>query len=148
MSSAGASEILDAVTGSLAQWLPTQRWFAGKGRAVHAVTPVHAEWLIDDDPGLVHAVVSVASDGPDEPTNCSSACAPNCPNTSAPGLLGRIGGLSCYDATLDFTLGARLLDLFTEPGRRLRRSSTGNPTSNWRPRSTPGWSAPSRATAH
>jgi maltokinase len=115
MSPAGASEILDAVTGSLAQWLPTQRWFAGKGRAVHAVTPVHAEWLIDDDPGLVHAVVSVASDGPDEAYQLLLGLRADLPEHLASGLLGHVGGLSCYDATLDFALGARLLDLFTEP---------------------------------
>ncbi|HEY4024494.1 MAG TPA: aminoglycoside phosphotransferase [Pseudonocardiaceae bacterium] len=117
MSLAGASEILDAVAGTLAQWLPTQRWFAGKGRAVHAVTPVHAEWLIDDDPGLVHAVVSVASDGPDDAYQLLLGLRTDLPEHLAPGLLGRIDGLSCYDATLDFTLGARLLDLFTAPAR-------------------------------
>ena len=117
MSSAGAPEILDAVASSLAQWLPTQRWFAGKGRAVHAVTPVHAEWLIDDDPGLIHAVVSVASDGPDEAYQLLLGLRSDLPEHLASALLTRVGALSCYDATLDFTLAARLLDLFTEPAR-------------------------------
>ena len=117
MRSAGASEILDAVAGSLAEWLPTQRWFAGKGRAVHAVRPVHAEWLIDDDPGLVHAVVSVASDGPDEAYQLLLGVRADLPEHLAAALLGRVGGRSCYDATLDFTLGAQLLDLFGLPAR-------------------------------
>src|SRR5437588_251775 len=117
MSSAGASEILDAVAGALAEWLPTQRWFAGKGRAVHEVRPVHGEWLIDDDPGLVHAVVTVVSDGPDEAYQLLLGLRTELPDHLASALLGRIGGLSCYDATLDFTLGARLLEEFGEPAR-------------------------------
>jgi maltokinase len=115
MSSAGASEILDAVTGALAEWLPTQRWFAGKGRAVHAVRPVHAEWLIDDDPGLVHAVVSVASDGPDESYQLLLGVRADLPEHLASSALGTVGGLVCYDATMDFTLVAHLLDLFGRP---------------------------------
>jgi maltokinase len=115
MSSAGASEILDAVAGSLAQWLPTQRWFAGKGRAVHDVRPVHAEWLIDDDPGLIHAVVSVSSEGPDDAYQLLLGLRSDLPDHLAPALLGQVSGLSCYDATMDFILGAGLLDLFTEP---------------------------------
>ncbi|HEY2701516.1 MAG TPA: aminoglycoside phosphotransferase [Pseudonocardiaceae bacterium] len=117
MSSAGAPEILDAVAGALAEWLPTQRWFAGKGRAVHAVHPVHAEWLIDDDPGLVHAVVSVTSDGPDESYQLLLGLRGDLPDHLASALLGRVGGLSCYDATLDFALGARLLEQFGGPAR-------------------------------
>ncbi|HJP78519.1 MAG TPA: aminoglycoside phosphotransferase [Pseudonocardiaceae bacterium] len=117
MSPARASEILEAVTGPLAQWLPTQRWFAGKGRAVHAVTPVHAEWLIEDDPGLVHAVVNVVSDGPDEAYQLLLGLHSDAPEHLGSALLGRIGALSVYDATLDFTLGARLLELFGQPAR-------------------------------
>jgi maltokinase len=117
MSSAGAPEILDAVAGSLAEWLPTQRWFAGKGRAVHAVHPVHAEWLIDDDPGLVHAVVSVASDGPDEAYQLLLGLRGDLPDHLASAQLGRIDGRSCYDATLDFALVARLLDQFGTQAR-------------------------------
>ncbi|HEY4456135.1 MAG TPA: aminoglycoside phosphotransferase [Pseudonocardiaceae bacterium] len=115
MSSAGASEILDAVAGALAEWLPTQRWFAGKGRAVHAVHPVHAEWLIDDDPGLVHAVVNVTSDGPDEAYQLLLGLRRELPDHLASAQLGRVAGLACYDATLDFALGARLLEQFGGP---------------------------------
>ncbi len=117
MSSAGASEILDAVTGSLAEWLPTQRWFAGKGRAVHEVRPVHAEWLIDDDPGLLHAVVSVTSDGPDDDYQLLLGLRADLPEHLGSALLGQVDQSSCYDATLDFALAARLLDKFTEPTR-------------------------------
>ena len=115
MTSAGATPILDAVAGPLAEWLPTQRWFAGKGRAVHEVRPVHAEWLIKDDPGLIHAVVSVASDGGEDAYQLLLGLRTDLPEHLGSALLGRVGRLSCYDATLDFALGARLLEKFTEP---------------------------------
>jgi maltokinase len=117
MTSAGAPEILDAVTSALAEWLPTQRWFAGKGRAVHAVTPVHAEWLIEDDPGLIHAVINVVSDGPEDAYQVLLGLSSEAPEHLGAALLGRDGALSVYDATLDFSLGARLLELFTQPAR-------------------------------
>jgi maltokinase len=79
------------------------------------VRPVHAEWLIDDDPGLVHAVVSVSSDGPDDAYQLLLGLRTDLPEHLAPALLGQVGALSCYDATMDFTLGARLLEKFTEP---------------------------------
>ncbi|HEX3781817.1 MAG TPA: aminoglycoside phosphotransferase [Pseudonocardiaceae bacterium] len=115
MSTAGASEILTEVTGSLAEWLPTQRWFAGKGRAVHAVRPVHAEWLISGDPGLIHAVVAVSSVGPDEVYQLLLGLRAELPEHLGSALLGVIDGRACYDATQDFILGARLLEKFGEP---------------------------------
>jgi maltokinase len=117
MSTAGASEILTAVAGSLAEWLPTQRWFAGKGRAVHDVRPVHAQWLIEDDPGLVHAVVAVSSDGPDELYQLILGMRGELPEHLGAALLGSVDGKACYDATQDFALGAHLLDLFGGPAR-------------------------------
>jgi maltokinase len=54
-----ATELLSDVADSLAAVLPEQRWFAGKGRPVHAVIPVRATDLAGADPRLVHAVVEV-----------------------------------------------------------------------------------------
>jgi maltokinase len=48
-----------ALAGALARWLPEQRWFAGKHRAIEAVTPVSAVPLGDVQPRLDHLVVQV-----------------------------------------------------------------------------------------
>jgi maltokinase len=54
-----AADLLADIADSLAALLPEQRWFAGKGRPVHAVIPVRATDLAGADPRLVHAVVEV-----------------------------------------------------------------------------------------
>jgi maltokinase len=54
-----ATDLLVGIADSLAVVLPEQRWFAGKGRPVHAVIPVRATDLAGADPRLVHAVVEV-----------------------------------------------------------------------------------------
>lgn len=47
------------IADALAAALPEQRWFAGKGRPVHAIIPVRATDLAGADPRLIHAVVEV-----------------------------------------------------------------------------------------
>ena len=54
-----ATDLLSEITDVLAAMLPEQRWFAGKGRPVHAVLPVRATDLAGTDPRLVHAVVEI-----------------------------------------------------------------------------------------
>jgi maltokinase len=54
-----AVELLREIADALVAVLPEQRWFAGKGRPVHAVIPVHATDLAGADPRLVHAVIEV-----------------------------------------------------------------------------------------
>jgi maltokinase len=55
----------DRLAELLIDWLPRQRWFAGKGREVNAVEFVADTPLVSGDPGLRHAVVTVRQD-PDE----------------------------------------------------------------------------------
>ncbi|HET9257400.1 MAG TPA: aminoglycoside phosphotransferase [Pseudonocardiaceae bacterium] len=54
-----ATDLLTEIADALAVVLPEQRWFAGKGRPVRAVVPVHAIDLAGTNPRLVHAVVEV-----------------------------------------------------------------------------------------
>ena len=49
--------MINRIAGALRDWIPEQRWFAGKGRPVLAVTPVHTAVLGGGDPQLVLAVV-------------------------------------------------------------------------------------------
>ncbi|MFC4906108.1 maltokinase N-terminal cap-like domain-containing protein [Actinomadura gamaensis] len=47
----------------LAEWLPTQRWFAGKNRPIHEISIGTATALLPGDPGLHHLVLDVRQDG-------------------------------------------------------------------------------------
>jgi maltokinase len=47
------------VATALADWLPDQRWFAGKGRPIRSVGVVSATTLIHGDPALIHLLIEV-----------------------------------------------------------------------------------------
>ncbi len=52
---------------ALADWLPDQRWFAGKGRPIREVGVVSATTLIEGDPSLIHLMIEVEhADAPGE----------------------------------------------------------------------------------
>ncbi len=51
--------LINGIMDALRDWIPEQRWFAGKDRPVLAVTPVHTAVLGGDDPQLVLVVVVV-----------------------------------------------------------------------------------------
>ena len=47
--------LVDELVTELPGWLPTQRWFAGKDRAIDAVRPLGLTVLLDGDPLLASA---------------------------------------------------------------------------------------------
>ncbi|MDI2128255.1 maltokinase N-terminal cap-like domain-containing protein [Yinghuangia seranimata] len=57
---------VDAVCGQLLPWLPRQRWFAGKGRAIRGVEVVSAVPVVRGDPAMVHLVLAVEHEVPAE----------------------------------------------------------------------------------
>ena len=44
---------------TLAEWMPSQRWFAGKGARILALAIVTDTELVGGDPGLHHLMVAV-----------------------------------------------------------------------------------------
>jgi len=48
---------------ALAQWLPEQRWFAGKGTPITDLAIAAETTLVGGDPGLNHLIVAVTQDG-------------------------------------------------------------------------------------
>ncbi|HWE92215.1 MAG TPA: aminoglycoside phosphotransferase [Pseudonocardiaceae bacterium] len=112
MTLAASALVLEAVTDSLADWLPTQRWFAGKGRAVQGARPVHAVTLINGDPGLVHAVVAVEQDGAEHLYQLLLGLRREPPEYLRSAVLGKADDQICYEATGDPELASRLLDEF------------------------------------
>ncbi|MFI6049825.1 hypothetical protein ACIBCO_06965 [Streptomyces violascens] len=97
----------------LPAWLPTRRWFAGKGRAPAPVEPGPVTVLWPGDPALLQVLVRT---GPDELHQLLLGAA----TTGRPGtdVLGRAGSLILYEATGDAALMARLAELIDGGGRR------------------------------
>lgn len=87
--------LLTSLAELLRQWLPRQRWFAGKGRPVTGFSLVTANELLPSTAqlGLLHLLVRAhqpltpaqePTPGPATATNCSSAYARRSRRTSRP----------------------------------------------------------------
>lgn len=103
----------------LRAWLPAQRWFAGKGRAISRLTTVSAADLLPpgSTPGLLHVLLDVDGD-------CYQlllGIRPSLPPALAPTLIGHAedgpyAGRAVYEALGDPRLAAMLLERLRSPG--------------------------------
>ncbi|MGH3778137.1 MAG: maltokinase N-terminal cap-like domain-containing protein [Pseudonocardiaceae bacterium] len=110
-----AADLLARIADSLAVMLPEQRWFAGKGRPVLAVTPVRATDLGGADPRLVHAVVEVDQDEPHpDRYQLLLGVRRELPDTLGHAWVASVGGYAVYQAVHDPELTAVLLDLMAK----------------------------------
>ncbi|MGW2372479.1 MULTISPECIES: maltokinase N-terminal cap-like domain-containing protein [Kitasatospora] len=55
----GVSELVQAALPLIAEWLPTQRWYAGKGRPITGLVPMVGTPLQVGDPALLHLLLRV-----------------------------------------------------------------------------------------
>ncbi len=141
---------------TLAEWMPSQRWFAGKGARILDLAIVTDTELVGGDPGLHHLIVAVSQSGPISP---GSPISPG--GTVARGstldsyqlFLGlreelpdqlkhvMVGvaddGRIAYDALHDPDLTRLLLQAIADGGRAGRCASRTSRA----PRSTPAWRA-------
>lgn len=101
-------ELMTHLLEPLQRWLPTQRWFGAKGRQITSLRLVRASTLVEDDPGLVHALVLV-----DDSTLYQLLVGVRCalPDTLAHALIAQSGELHCYEAAYDSELMGQVLDL-------------------------------------
>ncbi|MET9421481.1 phosphotransferase [Streptomyces sp. NPDC006540] len=121
--------LLPSLAPLLRQWLPEQRWFAGKGCAVGGFSLVSATELLPlngPGPGLLHLLVRVTQR--DVPVRSSADCYQlligvrrTLPPPMAPALIGHLtdgplAGRTVYEGTRDPRLAALLLERLRTPG--------------------------------
>ncbi|MGW8379637.1 maltokinase [Streptomyces sp. ODS28] len=134
-----SSALLSSLSPLLAQWLPRQRWFAGKGRPVRDFTLVSATEILPMSgrpAGLLHLLVRArqtpvphpaeaeAPDGGAAHADCYQlllGVRETAPPELAPAVLGRaeggpLDGRTVYDALHDPRLTAVLLERLRTPG--------------------------------
>lgn len=112
-------EILNALTPSLREWLPRQRWFARKDQVVDAVELQSSVWLIDGDPGVIHALVNVRQQSASETYQLLIGVSSD-PSEHID-LIGRVGerdGIAAFDAATEPALASKVLDFFAERADR------------------------------
>jgi len=108
-------DLLTDIAGALAAALPEQRWFAGKGRPIHAVIPVRATDLAGADPRLVHAVVEVDQGAqPRDRYQLLLGVRRELPETLGHAWIATTHDHAVYQAVHDPELTAVLLDLMTQ----------------------------------
>ncbi|MBO0919111.1 maltokinase N-terminal cap-like domain-containing protein, partial [Streptomyces laculatispora] len=132
---ANSTALLPSLGPLLHEWLPRQRWFAGKGRPITAfslvsateILPVEKSGTAAAGPGLLHLLVRVHQ--PTMPAQPPIDCyqlllgvRSTLPTRLAPALVGHVtdgplGGLTVYDGLHDPRLAALLLERLRTPGR-------------------------------
>ncbi|MEV6571245.1 maltokinase [Streptomyces sp. NPDC051577] len=107
----------------LRNWLPRQRWFAGKGRAITRLRLVSAIELLPPgaSPGLLHLLVGVDAEGSSDCYQLLLGVRPNLPPALAPALIGHAeqgpyAGQAVYEGLGDPRLAALLLERLRSPG--------------------------------
>ncbi|WUD73101.1 phosphotransferase [Streptomyces sp. NBC_00510] len=133
-----APGLLSALGPLLREWLPRQRWFAGKGRPISGFGLVSATELLPADgrlgtPGLLHLLLDVHQDvqermpgtGHGQPADTYQLLLGTralLPPALAPALVGHavggpLDGLTIYEALHDPRLTSLLLERLRAPGR-------------------------------
>lgn len=142
-----AIDLVTEIAGALAAVLPEQRWFAGKGRPIRAVTPVRATELRRDEPRLIHTVIEVdQGEQPPDRYQVLLGVRSDLPDNLGHAWVAACGDHAVYQAVHDPELTAVLLELMargadvdglrfaTEPGvtldTQLRSRPVGAEQSN------------------
>jgi len=93
----------------LATWLVKQRWFAGKGRAVHDLAVVADTELVSGDPALRHLIVCLSHGATVDSYQLFLGLRARLPGSLRHARIGAEGGLQVYDALHDSELTKPLL---------------------------------------
>ncbi len=119
-----------ALTALLADWLPRQRWFAGKGRPLAAVHPgPRTPVALAPGAGVVHLVVGLRyTDGGEDLYQVPLSLRSEPLGRLEPALVGVCEGVAVYDAPHDEAAAGAWLELLRTGGRQAGLSFTANPT--------------------
>ena len=107
------TELAEDLGDTLLRWLVGQRFYRTKGRAVTSVRTVRSSVLIEGDPALVHAMVSV-DDG--DPYQLLLGVSTHVADHLAHAVIGQVDGRIVYDAPQDPDLMTAFLDLLLADG--------------------------------
>jgi len=99
---------------ALPEWLPRQRWFAGKGEPVTAVELRAEEPLTTGDPALVHLVIRVHGERGSADYQLPVGIREQLPERLEYAAIATLDGRHVYDAMHDPELGAVLLRAIVE----------------------------------
>src|ERR1700739_4310462 len=106
--------------GMLAEWLPHQRWFPGRGTRVSKLSLVSDVTLRTGDPALRHLIVEAVLPGGPARFQVLVGCRRDLPDGLAGAVIGRHLGWACYDAPHDPALAGL-------PARVNTRAARGRP---------------------
>jgi maltokinase len=103
---------------TLAEWMPTQRWFAGKGARILGLTIVEDTVLASGEPGLRHLIVAVTQSGGVDSYQVLLGLRSEVPNHLHHVLVGVADdGRIAYDALHDSVLTRLLLRAIADDSR-------------------------------
>jgi maltokinase len=110
-----AAPALEALLPALVEWLPGQRWFAAKGRAVAGVRILGHQEVTPADavPAVVHAVIAVefADGGPEDWFQLLLGSRPGLKGDLEHAVIGTVDGRTVYDGLADGEISRLLLSL-------------------------------------
>ena len=121
----------------LAAWLVKQRWFAGKGRAVHDLASVADTEIIPGDPGLRHLIVTVSHGATSDSYQLFVGYRARLPARLRHARIGTHAGVQVYDGLHDTALTRTLIDAIVDdrsvgmlrfcrmPGAEISRGQAG-----------------------
>jgi maltokinase len=95
---------------TLAQWLPAQRWFAGRHEPARGLTVIADTALATGDPELRHLIVSVPSPGGEARYQVLVGLRARVPPSLSHAIIGPAGTRTAYDALHDPELSAVLVE--------------------------------------
>lgn len=116
---AGSALLMGSLAGPLREWLPKQRWFAGKGRALTDLAVVSMTEL---HPGCLHLLLRTRdSEASEQCYQLLLGVSEDLPPDLHHAVIGRPGagplaGLTVYDALLDPESAGLLLERLRAPG--------------------------------
>jgi maltokinase len=100
---------------ALAEWLPTQRWFAGKGTPITGITILADTPLVTGDPELRHQIVGVAQGPRTDRYQLLTGKRRSVPDELLHAVIGPDGqGMTAYDGLHDASLTAVLMTAMAE----------------------------------